>query len=81
MTSRGAPRFHGIRIIDPVAGVLALWLFFALALRKQQSSHAVAKSLALALVCVIPLGIFAHVLFRVPTTLNCRLGLSKCPLK
>lgn len=67
-------RVGGVRVFDTVLSILILWWFFAY--MSHGSGCRVSRGLALALLTVFPLAIFFHALFRVPTFINCSLGLA-----
>lgn len=79
-----APRIFGIRLLDLLASIVALWLLFYYRLKKNNLGATLesnqTKSMILALVCVFPVAIVSHALVGQPTALNHRLGLSPAPL-
>lgn len=77
-------RVAGMRAFDLVLTVAVLWAFFGM-LRwkrgKASPANAAGVGFLLALLCTLPLAIFFHALFGVPTALTCATGLadrSKC---
>jgi hypothetical protein len=75
-------RIWDIAVFDLALAILGTLLLFLLARKMHFSRPGPLPALPFALAAVllaIPLGIFAHVMFGVDTTLNYRLGLSHAP--
>ena len=69
-------RIWGVALFDLISAFIGTIVVFVL-LRKKNIP--VSHYVIAALVLTIPIGIVAHVLFRVNTTLNYKLGLSDRP--
>jgi hypothetical protein len=67
-------------MVDIVFTIGLLWMFFSATYHYVGQKGAVASflgGLALAVACAMPLSVFFHALFQVPTRVNCWLGLSR----
>ena len=72
-------RVAGMRVFDFLLTVVVLWAFFGIMQSKRgkvRPGAAALNGLLLSLGTTLPLSVFFHALFGVPTAMTCRLGLA-----
>ena len=72
ITTLRKPRIFKIALFDVITSILGLFMIFKFIFK-------IKHSFLIAILLTFPIGILVHYVFKIPTTLNYYLGLSKKP--